>query len=69
MPNPQSSFSLPISRKMSDPGYIGLPVQLRMTIADKARGSHDSEWCLKVARLDFLGGIPPKFERQLRRRE
>ena len=24
---------------------------------------------LKVARLDFLGGIPPKFERQLRRRE
>ena len=23
----------------------------------------------KVARLDFLGGIPPKFERQLRRRE
>ena len=24
---------------------------------------------LKVARLDFLGGIPAKFERQLRRRE
>ena len=24
---------------------------------------------LKVARLDFLEGIPPKFERQLRRRE
>ena len=23
----------------------------------------------KVARLDFLGGIPPKFERQLCRRE
>ena len=23
----------------------------------------------KVAQLDFLGGIPPKFERQLRRRE
>ena len=24
---------------------------------------------LKVARLDFSGGIPPKFERQLCRRE
>ena len=24
---------------------------------------------IKVAQLDFLGGIPPKFERQLCRRE
>ena len=31
--------------------------------------SYFPENCEKVARLDFLGGIPPKFERQLCRRE
>lgn len=48
MPNPQSSFSLTSSRKTSDhdPGDIGLPVELRTTTADKARGSPDSDWCL-----------------------